>query len=275
MSYTSTADEIRSGKWSIQDLVSLALSMMDEVESHILLKESLPDELFQGLFKTINDIEAEILRRRAALSLVQEDVLVRQAETPSSQSEWAQDIASIESPQLENSSGVSLTTDQGFIQSDTEHGDKDHRTVAGEIQDTLASLHDSIKAIQSVVLLRMNASLPSKTSTTSSMVSFSILEEEMEILDGLLKHVAGSCKPSDDESRDLLETKLVALPTLLGALFNMEIREAVDDGSDIDDKVMMQMVVANQRRTNVLRDIERIAKRVKDVAVKSKTTLER
>lgn len=269
MSYTSTTDEILSGKWSIQDLINLARSMMDEVESHVHLQESQPDELLQGLFKTINDIEAKIVRRREALSLVQEHI----PEDDSSQSEWAYDADSVGSTQVDNKLEVKLATNEAYEDLDTEDGNKDGRTVTGEIQETLDSLHESIIAIQSVVLSRMNTSMPSKTSTTSSMVSFSILEEEMEILDGLLKHVMGSYN-SSDESRDLLEIKLVALPTLLGALFNEEIREAVEDGVDIDDKVMMDMVVANQRRTDVLRDIESIAKRVKDVTMKCKTVLE-
>ncbi|POS74328.1 hypothetical protein DHEL01_v207278 [Diaporthe helianthi] len=267
MSHTSNADEILFGRRSMQDMSSLVRSLIDEVESHILLKDPLPEELFQGLYKTINDIEAKIVRRQAAQILAQKQIPAPCTENAASQSEWCKEVLSIGSTQRENGPVVLSVTNQLLARSQvtgTQDAYQGSPTDVRAIQDTLDSLRDSIQAIQSVVMLRMNTSMPSEASTTSRMVSFSILEEEMEILDGLLKHVVGSYKPSDDESCDLLETMLVALPTLLGALFNMEIREAVENGSEIDDKVMMEMVMANQRRTNVLRDVENIAKQVKD-----------
>ncbi|KAG8157466.1 hypothetical protein KVR01_012850 [Diaporthe batatas] len=276
MSDKSSADEVLSATWSIQNLIQSVSFMMDEVECNVLLTKSLPDEVLKGLCKTINDIETKVLRRRAALSLAQNHTTACYTEADTSQREL-DEILLIGSTPSHTSFQSQSAADEGSIRSedlDTEYENKDSRAPAGEIQGTIDSLHESIKAIQSAVLSRMNASMPSKESTTSSMVSFSILEEEMEILDGLLKHVVGSYKASDDESSDWLEIKLVGLPTLLSALFNMEIREAVEDGSDIDDNVMMEMVVANQTRTNILRNIEAIAKRVKDLALKSKTMLE-
>ncbi|KAH8752987.1 hypothetical protein F5883DRAFT_651143 [Diaporthe sp. PMI_573] len=268
MSYTSTTDGLLGGNWSVGDMVTLVRSMIDKVECHVLLKESLPEGLVQGLYETINNIEAEILSRRAALSLVQNQIEGCDTETVSSQSEWAQHVLPVNTTQKDNNLGSSLAANQGCTESrylERQDANEDSRPVVADKQGALDSLHDNIKAIQAVVLLRMSDSMASKTSRTSSMVSFSILEEEMEILDGLSKHVTGSYKPPDDQSGDLLEIKLMALPTLLNALFNMEIREAVEQGSDIDDNAMMTMVMENQKRTNVLRDIDGIANRVKEV----------
>jgi hypothetical protein len=242
--------------------------MIDKVECHVLLKESLPEGLVQGLYETINNIEAEILSRRPALSLVQNQIEGCDTGTVPSQSEWAQHVLPVNTTQKDNNLGSSLAANQGCTESwylERQDANEDSRPVVADKQGALDSLHDNIKAIQAVVLFRMSDSMASKTSRTSSMVSFSILEEEMEILDGLSKHVTGSYKPPDDQSGDLLEIKLIALPTLLNALFNMEIREAVEQGSDIDDNAMMNMVMENQKRTNVLRDIDGIANRVKEV----------
>lgn len=250
MADASTADQTLAGKWAIRELVGLVSSMIDEVECHVLQQESLPEELVQGLYKTITNIEAEIIRRRAALSLIQDQISGGQVlpDTPT---------------QEDNDLEDSLAEKHGFNDSQNLDGDnakRNSRPVVVDKQDTLKSLQDNIKAIQSVILFRMNDSMLSKTSTTSSMVSFSILEEEMEILDGLLGHVLGS---SLDQSAELLETKLMALPTLLSALFNMEIKEAAERGSDIGEENMMDMVMENQKRTNVLRDIDGIANQVK------------
>jgi hypothetical protein len=268
MSHTSTTDGLLGGNWSVGDMVTLVRSMIDKVECHVLLKESLPEGLVQGLYETINNIEAEILSRRAALSLVQNQIEGCDTGTVSSQSEWAQHVLPVNTTQKDNNLGSSLAANQGCTESwylERQDANEDSRPVVADKQGALDSLHDNIKAIQAVVLFRMSDSMASKTSRTSSMVSFSILEEEMEILDGLSKHVTGSYKPPDDQSGDLLEIKLIALPTLLNALFNMEIREAVEQGSDIDDNAMMNMVMENQKRTNVLRDIDGIANRVKEV----------
>lgn len=146
---------------------------------------------------------------------------------------------------------------------------KDSQPTEADKHDMLDSLQDNIKAIQSIILLRMNNSMSSKARSTSSMVSFSILEEEMKILDGLLERVTGSYNPPHDENGDGLETKLMALPTQLSALFNMEIREAAQEDSDIDEKMMMDMVVENQKRTSVLRHIELVANKVKEVTPKA------
>ncbi|KAK7707788.1 hypothetical protein SLS63_013662 [Diaporthe eres] len=142
------------------------------------------------------------------------------------------------------------------------------RRTALSMAETQIDEYDSennIKAIQSIIHLRMSSSMSSKTRSTSSAVSFSILEEEMEILDGLLEHVTGSSKPPNDENGDVLENKLMALPTQLSALFNTEIREVTHEGNDIDEQIMMDMVVENQKRVSVLRHIELVANKVKDV----------
>lgn len=249
MANASTADQTLAGKWPIRDMVGLVRSMVDEVECHVFQKESLPEELVRGLYDAINNIEAEVIRRRAALSLVQNQISGGQV-LPEALTPKDNDLEVSSAEKQESSDFQNL---------EEESAKKDSRPVVMDKQDTLDSLQDNIKAIQSVILFRMNNSMLSETSTTTNMVSFSILEEEMEILDGLLGHVTGS----HDQSAELLQTKLTALPTLLGALFNMEIREAAEQGSDIDEKNMMYMVMENQKRTNVLRDIEGIANKVK------------
>lgn len=254
MADASTADQTLAGKWPIRDMVGLVRSMIDEVECHVFQKESLPEELVQGLYGAIDNIEAEVIRRRAALSLVRNQISGGQV--------FPEALTQKDDNDLEGSLAEKHGSDNSQ-NPDEENANKDSQPVVVDKQDTLGSLQDNIKAIQSVILFRMNNSMLSETSTTTSMVSFSILEEEMEILDGLLGHVTGSFKPSHDQSAELLQTKLMALPTLLSALFNMEIREAAEKGSDIDEKNMMDMVMENQKRTNVLRDIEGIANQVK------------
>lgn len=261
MANASTADQTLAGKWPIRDMVGLVRSMVDEVECHVFQKESLPEELVRGLYDAINNIEAEVIRRRAALSLVQNQIsggqVLPEALTPKDNNDLEVSSAEKHEP-------------SDYQNLDEEDAKNDSRLAVVDKHDTLDSLQDNIKAIQSVILFRMNNSMLSETSTTTNMVSFSILEEEMEILDGLLGHVTGS----HDQSAELLQTKLTALPTLLGALFNMEIREAAEQGSDIDEKNMMNMVMENQKRTNVLRDIEGIANKVKTSCEAFKKMLE-
>lgn len=242
--------------------------MIDEVEGHVLQKEALPHELVQGLYKTIDRMEAEILRRRTALSFAQ-----TQIDGYDSGSEYSQDENEVPTLPVaiaheDNGLQASLAAEQsptGSQKPDGQSTNKDNQPAVADKHDILDSLQDNIKAIQSIILLRMNSSTSSKTRSTSSAVAFSILEEEMEILDGLLEQVTGSYKAPNDEDGDALENKLMALPTQLCALFNTEIREVTHEGNDIDDEVMMDMVVENQKRVSVLRNIELVANNVKEV----------
>lgn len=263
MAHTSTPDEVLAGQWSIRDMLVIVQSMIDEVERHVLQKESLTDGLVQGLYQIINNIEAEILRRRDALSLVEAQFGGCDSGIANSQREAALHIPSVavtDNPQ------TSLTAQQTSTDSPNlgrESGNKDSQPAGkGEIVN---SLQDNIRGIRSVIVLRMKDSLLIKTRKTSSMVSFSILEEEMDILDGLLELVLGACESSNGRIGGVLDGRLTALPAQLNALFNMEIREAAQEGSEIDEKVMMHMVVENQKRTNVLRHIELVADNVKEL----------
>lgn len=267
MARTPTAETL-AGQWSIKDMITIVQSLIDEVERHVLQTEALPPGLVQGLYETINNMEAEILRRRDALSFAK-----TRTDESDSGSEYSQDedevpILPVASAHKDNDSQASLAAEQGPTgrqNLDGQTRNKDSQPAVVGKHDVLASLQDNIKAIQSIILLRMNGSTSSKTRNTSSMVSFSILEEEMEILDGLLERVTGSDKPPTDKDGDVLERKLMALPTQLSALFNTEIREAAYEGSEIDENVMMDMVVENQKRVSVLRHIELVANKVKEV----------
>lgn len=268
MAHKSRTDEDLAGQWSIRDMIQIVQSMTDEVERHVLQKEVLPHELIQGLYENIDRMEAEILRRRTALSVAK-----TQIDEYDSESEYSQDGDEVSIPPVaiaheDNDLQASLAAEQsptGSQSLDGQSTNKDSQPAVADRHDILASLQDNIKAIQSIILLRMSSSMSSKTRSTSSAVSFSILEEEMEILDGLLEHVTGSSKPPNDENGDVLENKLMALPTQLSALFNTEIREVTHEGNDIDEQIMMDMVVENQKRVSVLRHIELVANKVKDV----------
>ncbi|KAL1849397.1 hypothetical protein Daus18300_013279 [Diaporthe australafricana] len=130
---------------------------------------------------------------------------------------------------------------------------------------TLNALQDDIKAIRSVVFIYITNAIPFKKRSTSGMVSFSIFEEEMAILDGLLEHVLKLYDPSHHVSGDVLEERLSALPLQLNALFNTEIEESAQKGKEIDQKVMMRLIIENQKRTEVLEHIYRITNRIKDL----------
>lgn len=263
MAHTSATDEALAGQWSIRDMLLIVQSLIDEVERHVVQQESLPDGLVQGLYETIDNIEADILRRRAELSLMESQVEGRGAGIASSQREVAVHVPPVAIPHEDNGFEASLASERGST--DSQNPNDDSQPAAADKQHILDSLQDNIKAIQSVIVLRINDYVSTKTSKTSSMVSFSILEEEMKILDGLLEHVLGASKPSIDQSGDVSEKSLMALPAQLSALFNMEIREVAQEGIVLDEKLMMRMVEENQKRTNVLRHIELVANKVKEV----------
>lgn len=263
MAYSSTTDEVLAGRWTIRNVLSTVQSMIDEVERHVVQKESLPDGLVQGLYQTINNIEAEILRRRAELSLVESQLEGRGAGLGDLQSEVAVQLPPVAIAQEDNDLGPSLAVEQRSA--DSQNSNKDSQPAVADNRAILDSLQDKIKAIQSVIVLRLNDSASNKTSKTSSMVSFSILEDEMKILDSLLEQVLGASKPSTDQSGDVSEKSLMALPDQLNALFNMEIQEVDKEGSVINQKVMLEMIVENQKRTDVLRNIELVANKVKEV----------
>lgn len=268
MAHTPTSDEALAGQWSIRDMITIVKSLIDEVERHVLQKETLPHGLVQGLYETIDRMEAEILRRRTALSFAQARIDGYDSGSEYSQDENEVPTLPVAVAHKDNDLQASLAAEQGPTDSrnlDGQSTNKDSQPAVAVKQDILASLQDNIKAIQSIILLHMNSSTSSKTRSTSSAVAFSILEQEMEILDGLLEHVTGSYKPTNGEDDDVLEKKLTALPTQLSALFNTEIREVAHEGIEIDDEVMMDMVVENQKRVSVLRHIELVANKVKEV----------
>ncbi|KAI7784958.1 hypothetical protein LA080_008357 [Diaporthe eres] len=268
MTHTSTTDEALADQWSSRDMISLVQSMIDEVERHVLQKEVLPHELIQGLYENINRMEAEILRRRTALSIAKTQIDEYDSGSEYSQDEDDVPILPVAIAHKDNNLQASLAAEQSPTRSQSLDGqstNKDSQPAVASKHDILASLQDNIKAIQSIIHLRMSSSTSSKTRSTSSAVSFSILEEEMEVLDGLLEHVTGSSKPPNYENGGVLENKLMALPTQLSALFNTEIREVTNEGNDIDEQVMMNMVVENQKRVGVLRHIELVANKVKDI----------
>lgn len=262
MTYTPTPDEVLAGQWSIQHMLLIFQSMIDEVERRVLQKESLTNGQVQGLNETINNIEAEILRRRDALSHVQNHKF-QGGDTgiANSRREAVLHIPPIAIAQKDDPQTSLKST--GLPDLGGQITNKDSRPTVLETDEIIDSLQDNIKGIQSVICLRMKDSLLTKRRETSSMVSFSILEEEMKILNGLSEHILEACEPSNDRSGGMLEEKLMALPAQLNALFNMEIREVAQEGSEIDEKVMMHMVMENQKRTNVLRHIELVAEKVK------------
>lgn len=262
MANTFTTDEILAGRWSIREMVTMIQSIIDEIEGYVVQNEALPEGLIQGLYETIDNVEAEILRRRAALPLVQSSSDGYDLETTHPQSEGEMRGLSV-STSLQESLAIELgpTNSQN---PDVQSTNKESQPTQADQNDVLGSLQDNVKAIQSVVLLRKNSSMLSKTRSTISMVSLSILEEETKILDELLEQAAGVHEPSNHLNSDGTEKRLMDLPTQLSALFNMEIQEAAQGGSEIDDKVMMHMVIENQKRTDVLRQIELIANKVKE-----------
>jgi hypothetical protein len=269
MSHTSINDEFLTTKWSIQGMITIVRSVVTHVETYVLRKESVPEELIQGLYEAIDSIEADIISRQAAISLLELDDQNRGSdfEIAPSQIQIGGDVLQVNITQ-ETNPGGSNAVEQGFIESENpnrEDTSKCSQAIVVDKHATMDFLQNKIQVIQSVILFRMRNSKPSDTSTTSSVrVSFSVLEEEMEILDTLSKHVMGSYKPWDDQTGDLMETKLTALPNMLNSLFNEEIQEAVERGSEIDEKTMMGMVVENQKRTAILRDLNYIAKQVKE-----------
>lgn len=265
MAHISTPDEVLAGQWSIRYMLVTVQSMIDEVERHVLQKESLNDGLVQGLSETINNIEAEIFRRRDALSLVESQSQGRDTGIANSQRGAAPHIPPVA---VAHKDDPQRTAEQRSPDLPGQSTNKDDRPSVLGTDETADSLQDNIRGIQSVIGLRIKDCLSNKRGKTSSMVSLSILEEEMKILDGLLEHVLGACEPSDDRIGGVLE-KLMALPAQLNALFNMEIREVAQEGSEIDEKTMMYMVMENQKRTNVLRHIELVADKVKRLAQNS------
>lgn len=268
MAHSFTTGEILAGRWSIREMITMIQSITDEIEGYVAQKEGLPEGLVQGLYETIDNIEAEILRRRVALPLLQNSSHGHDLDTTHSQSKGEMHIPPVSIFQGENKSEASLASELGATKSqnpDVQSTNKESRPAEGNKHDVLDSLQDNVKAIQSVVLLRKNNSMLSKTRSTISMVSLSILEEETKILDELLEQAAGVHEPSDHLDSDGMEKRLMDLPTQLSALFNMEVQEAAQGDNEIDDKVMMHMVVENQKRTDVLRQIELIAHKVKEV----------
>lgn len=267
MANTFTTDEILAGQWSIREMVTMIQSIIDEIEGYVVQNEALPPGLLQGLYETIDNIEAEILRRRAALPLVQSSSDGYDLETTHPQSEGEMRRLPVSTSQGQNTLQESLAIELGPTNSqnpDVQSTNKESQPAQADQNDVLSSLQDNVKAIQSVVLLRKNSPMLSKTRSTISMVSMSILEEETKILDELLEQAAGVHEPSNHLNSDGMEKRLMDLPTQLSALFNMEVQEAAQGGSEIDDKVMMHMVVENQKRTDVLRQIELIASKVKE-----------
>lgn len=267
MAHTFTTGEILAGPWSIREMVTMVQSIIDEIEGYVAQNEALPQGLVQGLYETIDNIEAEILRRRAALPLAQGSSDGYDLETTHPQSEDEMRGLSVSPSQGESTLHEFLAIELGPANSQNpgvQSTNKESQPAQADQNDVLGSLQDNVKAIQSVVLLRKNSSMLSRTRSTISMVSMSILEEETKILDELLEQAAGVYEPSNHLNSDGVEKRLMDLPTQLSALFNMEIQEATQGGSEIDDKVMMHMVIENQKRTDVLRQIELIAFKVKE-----------
>lgn len=268
MAYQSAVDKVLAGQWSIQEMTAIFNSLIDEVESHVIQNESLPHSLVQGLQETINNIEAEILQRRAALSLVKSQLDGCNAGLASPQREVAMNIPLAATAQQDTDLQGCLETEQ--VSNSPQHlagqsANEDSQPAMADKSGMLDSLQDNIKAIESVIILHMTDAQPTKTGRTSSMVSFSILKEEMSILDSLSQHVLAASSLSNDQIAGSLEKRIMALPAQLSAVFNMEIQEAAQKGSEIDDKDMMQMVLENRKRTDVLRRLEMIADRAKEI----------
>lgn len=268
MAYQSTVDKVLEGQWSIREMTAIVNSLIDEVESHVIQNESLPHSLVQGLQETINNIEAEILQRRAALSLVKSQLDGCNAGLASPQREVAMNIPPAASAHADTDLQACMETEHVSNSPqdlDGQSANEGSQPALADKRGVLNSLQDSIEAVQSVIILHMTGAQPIQTGKTSSMVSFSILKEEMSILDSLSQHVLAASSPSNDQNAGLLEKRIMALPAQLSAVFNMEIQEAAQKGSEIDDKDMMQMVLENRKRTDVLRRLEMIADRAKEI----------
>lgn len=263
MAHALADDEVLAGQWPIRNMVDVVRSIIDKFEHRLVQKESLPQGLIQELYENIDNIEAEILRRQSALSLSKHQA--KECDVPHSEDQVYE--APAVNARKEDDLKASEHGEAEPIDSQNFYGasaSEESRPIVTDQQGMLHSLKDDIKAIQSVVRLRMD-SMPTKKRNTSSMVSFSILEEEMTILDVLLEHVTTCDMPAIGLDCSELEKKLMALPTQLNALFNMEIKEAAQEGTDIDDKIMLHIVVENQKRTNILRHLNSIAKKVQGV----------
>ena len=272
MARQSTIEEVPAGQWPIRDMVAVVRSTIDEVEHRLVQKNPLPQGLIQGLYEKIDNIEAEILRRRSALSLAKQQANECGIGSLYPQSEGEIHKALVATAHEDSRLQASAEAEQEPIDSQNfyEHSvSKDSGPVVTDEHDMLHSLQDNIKALQSVILVRMDDSMLLNSRNTSSMVSFSILEQQMTILDGLLQHVLRLYTPTIHSDCPELENTLIALPVQLNALFNMEIQEAAQEGTDIDEEVIMHIVVENQKRTNILRHIDDIANKVRGVTRRS------
>lgn len=244
MEQTSTSNKALANQWSIRKLVVSTQGILDEAEKFIFQDGILPQGLVHRLHETINNMEAEVLKNHQNTKFKAENMdLGRNMATFNKEGEFR---TSVEPQEL-------------FIHSKTlNQGQRNEILI-------LDALQDDIKAIRSVVFIYMTNAVPLKKRSTSGMVCFSIFQEEMAILDGLLENVLKFYEPSHHVSDDVLEERLGVLPLQLNALFNTEVEEAAQKGKEIDQKAMMRMIIENQKRTEVLQHIYRITNRIKDL----------
>ncbi|KUI70483.1 hypothetical protein VM1G_06585 [Cytospora mali] len=152
---------------------------------------------------------------------------------------------------------------------DNSHAHIEQNFVLAEPQSKLEEIQEDVYALQSVISIQMADFRSLKKRQTSELAWFSILEEEYEILLDLGSQIEDLYEPWDGMgeglAHELLQVRFDALPIQLQAVFNMRCQEGERQRREIDDEEMVHMVLENQTRTEMLRNIQNLLERKKNV----------
>lgn len=235
-----------------EDAMSLASSMpalkalIEEAAQHVIVNQgkhgACPQGWIQTIRNVIDDMEMENLQSR-----LQNPVeLAMTTETPSPER-----------------TGTASSDNLCELSSHNE------RKVAFE--DTSVALNElqgEIQTVLSVIDIHLAhfASLDKNGAMISDLAYLSVLRTEYAILTNLANQVTdiygapGGMGGEVAEAEDALQQEIDVLLLQLEAIFNTKCREVELKSIEIDDRGLMQMSIECQRRTEIIRNIDRLLK---------------
>ncbi|ROW04771.1 hypothetical protein VMCG_04760 [Cytospora schulzeri] len=137
---------------------------------------------------------------------------------------------------------------------------------------SLEDLQGDVYALLAIISMHMADFRSLKQRQTSELAWFSILEEESAILIELNNQIEDLYEPphgmGEKICHEVLQDRFDGLPVQLQAVFNMQCHERESQGGEIADDEMMQMVLENQKRTDMLRKIQTVLDKEQDILCK-------
>lgn len=269
---TTLASDAQNAGLPLGNFVVDAKSLIAEAEQHMTEKKDslLPADWAQKFYAIIDKAEAQIKseqvsqlskpqHRQSGGSCSKQEVSYSSTEVPHPQ-DGGVDVAD----DTRNSSNSAILAELS-----NHHLHQEQKFVLAEFHSMLTDVQQDVHALVPVIQMSMAEFRALKKNKTSELAWFSILEEEYGILVDLNNHIEDLRDPVDDLGKglahEIIQHRFDALPVQLHAVFNMQCQEAEHQGSEIDDEEMVRMVLENQKRTEMLRNIQDMIKRTQDI----------